>query len=123
MLKGRHPHDEMSERDQLWRELEAMAKRPLSLRVRRDFIRTYKPVLDDEPYRSFDSIAEYREWCEANVPSWLGCGRVGLPRGRTASRLRETAPFVTTATCYFISRPQSPRARPPSLKPREGALT
>jgi len=35
----------------------------------------YKPVLDDATYRSFDSLAEYRAWCEANLPSWLGYGR------------------------------------------------
>lgn len=36
------------------------------------FVRTYKPVLDDAPYRVFDSMAEYREWCEANLPKYLG---------------------------------------------------
>ena len=37
--------------------------------------RTYKPVLDDAEYRSFDSTAEYREWCNEsneNLPLWLG---------------------------------------------------
>ena len=66
----------MEDRDQLWREFEAMAKRPLSQRINYGFIKTYKPVLDDAPYRSFESMEEYRQWCEANVPSWLGYGRV-----------------------------------------------
>jgi hypothetical protein len=39
------------------------------------FIRTYKPVLDDARYRSFDTMAEYRRWCEENLPSWLGYGQ------------------------------------------------
>jgi len=56
-------------------EFEAAARRPLRQRFRYAFIRTYKPVLDDAPYRSFDSMAEYRAWCEANLPSWLGYGR------------------------------------------------
>ena len=56
-------------------EFEAAARRPLKLRFRYAFIRTYKPVLDDEPYRSFETMAEYRAWCEANLPSWLGYGR------------------------------------------------
>ncbi len=56
-------------------EFEAAARRPLKLRFRYAFIRTYKPVLDDAPYRSFDTMAEYRAWCEANLPSWLGYGR------------------------------------------------
>ncbi|MEP6956020.1 MAG: hypothetical protein ABI883_04290 [Chthoniobacterales bacterium] len=62
---------------QEWREeFEAAARRPLPVRMRYAFIRTYKPVLDDARYRSWDSTAEYREWCEANLPSWLGYGRI-----------------------------------------------
>ena len=57
-------------------EFEAAARRPLSQRFRYAFIHTYKPVLDDAPYRSFDSMAEYREWCEKNLPDWLGYGRI-----------------------------------------------
>jgi hypothetical protein len=33
-------------------------------------------VLDDAPYRSFDTMAEYRQWCEDNLPEWLGYVRV-----------------------------------------------
>jgi len=57
-------------------EFEAAAKRPLETRMRYSFIRTYKPVLDDESYRSFDTMEEYRRWCEENLPDWLGYGRV-----------------------------------------------
>jgi hypothetical protein len=56
-------------------EFEAAARRPLKTRFRYAFIHTYKPVLDDAPYRSFETTAEYRAWCEANLPSWLGYGR------------------------------------------------
>jgi hypothetical protein len=35
-----------------------------------------KPVLDDAPYRSFETMADYRRWCEDNLPSWLGYRRV-----------------------------------------------
>ena len=66
----------VDERDQTWREFEAMAKRPLSQRIRYGFVYTYKPVLDDEPYRSFETMEEYRKWCEANLPEWLGYARV-----------------------------------------------
>jgi hypothetical protein len=60
-----------------WREeFEAAARRPLELRFRYAFIHTYKPVLDDAPYRSFDTMEDYRRWCEQNLPSWLGYGRV-----------------------------------------------
>ena len=57
-------------------EFEAAAKRPLEQRLRYAFIHTYKPVLDDEDYRSFDTMEEYRGWCEKYLPDWLGYGRV-----------------------------------------------
>jgi hypothetical protein len=56
-------------------EFEAAARRPLRVRFRYAFIRTHKPVLDDAAYRSFESTADYRAWCEANLPAWLGYGR------------------------------------------------
>jgi hypothetical protein len=57
------------------RDFEAASRRTLEERMRYAFIRTYKPVLDDAEYRSFDSMADYRRWCEQNLPSWLGYGR------------------------------------------------
>ena len=57
-------------------EFEAARKRPLEQRMRYAFIHTYKPILDDEPYRSFDSMEQYRQWCERNLPDWLGYGRI-----------------------------------------------
>jgi len=57
-------------------EFEAAAQRPLEMRLRYAFIRTHKPVLDDAPYRSFDTTADYRRWCEENLPDWLGYGCV-----------------------------------------------
>ncbi len=60
-----------------WRaEFEAAARRPLALRMRYAFIRTYKPVLDDVPFRAFETTQAYRTWCEQNLPAWLGYGRV-----------------------------------------------
>ena len=57
-------------------EFEAAARRPLPLRFRYAFIQTYRPVLDDEPFRAFDTMEDYRRWCEENLPDWLGYGRV-----------------------------------------------
>jgi hypothetical protein len=57
-------------------EFEAARRRSLETRFRYSFIRTYKPVLDDAPYRTFDTMADYRRWCEDNLPSWLGYGQV-----------------------------------------------
>ena len=57
-------------------EFEAAARRPLEQRMRYAFIRTYKPVLDDSPFRAFTTMEEYRRWCEESLPDWLGYGRV-----------------------------------------------
>lgn len=57
-------------------EFEAAARRPLAERWKYAFIKTYKPVMDDADYRSWESMEEYRAWCEANLPEWLGYGRV-----------------------------------------------
>jgi len=57
-------------------EFEAARRRDLKTRFRYAFIHTYKPVLDDEPFRAFDTMEDYRRWCEENLPDWLGYGRV-----------------------------------------------
>lgn len=47
------------------REFEAAARRPLELRMRYAFIWTYKPVLDDAPFRSFErsTVSGARRTC------------------------------------------------------------
>lgn len=62
---------------ELWeQEFKAAMRRALATRIRYSFIKTYKPILDDASYRSFESMAQYRQWCETYLPSWLGYGRV-----------------------------------------------
>ncbi len=56
-------------------DFEAAARRSLEERMRYSFVHTYKPVLDDAAYRSFDTMVEYRRWCEEHLPSWLGYAR------------------------------------------------
>ena len=57
-------------------DFEAAARRSLDVRMKYAFIHTYKPVLDDARYRAFETMADYRTWCERNLPSWLGYGRL-----------------------------------------------
>lgn len=57
-------------------EFEAASRRPLAQRLRYAFIKTYKPVMDDAPFRAFATMSEYRAWCEEHLPEWLGYGRV-----------------------------------------------
>lgn len=56
-------------------DFEAAARRTLEQHINNSFIWTYRPVLDDAPYRAFETMAEYRAWCETALPDWLGYGR------------------------------------------------
>jgi hypothetical protein len=60
---------------ELLAEFDAAARRSLEQRFRYSFIKTYKPVMDDATFRSWNTTAEYRRWCEENLPRWLGYGR------------------------------------------------
>ena len=72
VMSPREPDER--ERGEWEAEFEAAARRSLKTRLRYAFIHTYKPVLDDATYRSFDSMAQYRAWCAAELPAWLGYG-------------------------------------------------
>lgn len=63
------------ERAEWIRDFEAAARRTLKQRLDYAFVKTYKPVMDDAPYRTFDTMEEYRRWCEESLPAWLGYGR------------------------------------------------
>ena len=68
--------DTALEAEEWERDFAAAASRPLEVRLRYAFIHTHKPVLDDSPFRCFETMREYRNWCEANLPDWLGYGRL-----------------------------------------------
>ena len=57
---------------ELHADFEAAQRRPLKIRLRSAFIRTYKPVLDDGTIRMFNTTREYRQWCNETLPDWLG---------------------------------------------------
>jgi len=63
------------EQQEWLQDFQAAARRPLKVRLDYSFIRTFKPVLDEAPFRSFDSMKDYRQWCEKHLPRWLGYGR------------------------------------------------
>ena len=56
-------------------EFEAARLRPLAQRWRYAFLKTYKPILDDSHFRAFETMEDYRRWCERSLPPWLGYGR------------------------------------------------
>jgi hypothetical protein len=41
-------------------------------RIKYGFCHVHKPVLDEVACRSFATMAEYRAWCETNLPAYLG---------------------------------------------------
>jgi len=70
-MKQTHQQARKAFRERCRRQMD----RPLALRIKYGFNRVCKPVLDDAPWRSFNSMAEYREWCENNLPKYLGYRR------------------------------------------------
>ena len=59
---------------ELEKQFDAARARGLEQRIEYSFFKTYKPVMDDSPFRAWNTTAEYREWCDRNVPRWLGYG-------------------------------------------------
>ena len=59
---------------ELIREFDAAWERGLEQRAKYSFIKTYKPVMDDSPFRAWTTTKDYRRWCDRNVPRWLGYG-------------------------------------------------
>ena len=56
-------------------EFEAARLRPLEEHFSSCIVNIHQPVMDDAEYRSSETMAEYRQWCEANLPTWLGYGK------------------------------------------------
>lgn len=63
-----------------WREqCRRQLNRSTMARIKYGFAWVHKPVLDDGPSRTFDSMAAYRLWCHENLPAYLGY-RIVEPR-------------------------------------------
>ena len=57
------------------KDFEAASRRPLRDRLQYAFIKTFKPAMGEASYRAFDTMEDYRQWCERSLPKWLGYGR------------------------------------------------
>ena len=60
------------ERERLFREFERAQRRGLETVVAMARVETYKPGLDDGRNRVFDTMDDYRRWCNEALPEWLG---------------------------------------------------
>jgi hypothetical protein len=68
---------EALDREEAWASFEAALARPVEERIGRGCLWTFKPVLDEGPgFRSWETLEDYRCWCEAHLPDWLGYKRV-----------------------------------------------
>jgi len=47
----------------------------MKLRLKYGFYHVYRPVMGDVPWRSFQTMEEYRQWCEKKLPEYLGYRR------------------------------------------------
>ena len=60
--------------EDLVKAFDAAWERGLEQRIDYSFIKTYKPVMDDSPFRAWSTTAEYRERCNRNLPRGRDCG-------------------------------------------------
>ncbi len=61
--------------EQFLAQCERQLKRTLDDRIRFGFFRNPEPVRDQGTNRSFDSMQEYRRFCEERYPEHFGYGR------------------------------------------------
>lgn len=62
--------------NEAWREqCRQQLARDVMTRIKYGFCHVHKPVLDDVGMRAFPTMAEYRAWCEMQLPSYLGYRR------------------------------------------------
>ena len=62
----------LSEEEALRLDFSDGLSRSVIERIGLGFIPMKLPVMNDQRYRIFDSIEEYRKWADQNLPRWLG---------------------------------------------------
>ena len=50
--------------------------RSVEERIKLGFIPMKLSVIDDEPYRIFNTMQDYRDWADKNLPEWLGYKKI-----------------------------------------------
>lgn len=62
----------LNEEKQLKLDFQDGLFRSIQERIKLGFIQMKLPVIDDAPYRIFDTLEEYRRWANEKLPKWLG---------------------------------------------------
>jgi hypothetical protein len=61
----------LEEEQQLKLDFEDALSRTVEERIELGFIPMKIPVIDEVPYRIFDTMDDYRRWANKNLPKWL----------------------------------------------------
>jgi hypothetical protein len=62
----------ITEEEQLMLDFWDGLSRTVEERIDLGFVPVKLPVIDDMPYRIFDTMEEYRKWAEMTLPRYLG---------------------------------------------------
>jgi len=62
----------LSEKEELELSFSDGLSHTIEERIELGFIPMKIPIVDEAPYRIFDSIEEYQRWASENLPKWLG---------------------------------------------------
>jgi len=62
----------LSEEEAWGEQCRRQLERDVVTRIKYGFCHVHKPILDDVPARAFATMAQYRDWCERNLPAYLG---------------------------------------------------
>lgn len=69
-----------SAEEEAWREqCRLQLERDVMTRIKYGFCHVHKPMLDDQNWRAFATMGEYRRWCDEVLPAYLGY-RTTAPR-------------------------------------------
>lgn len=66
----------LSRKEQLKLDFSDSLSRSVKERIELGFIPMKIPVIDDVPYRIFNTMREYRKWANRSLPKWLGYYKV-----------------------------------------------
>lgn len=70
----------LSEQEQLALDFSDGLSRSVAERIELGFLPMKLPVMDDQPYRIFESLEQYRDWAEKICPAGWGMGRPMIDR-------------------------------------------
>lgn len=62
----------LSDKEQLEFDIKDTLSRSAIERIKMGLFQMKMPVIDNMPYRIFETIQEYRLWADKNLPKWLG---------------------------------------------------